>query len=103
MSYPLARPLLFDLETFARATSTHPELIRRLVGLGLIEAQQDAAGRLWFAPGDIATFARIQRLRACFGLNYAALGLVLHLLDRIAALEAASRRVEGNRPWIRTS
>jgi chaperone modulatory protein CbpM len=103
VSYPLARPLRLDLETFARATSTHPELVRRLAGLGLIEYEKDASGRLWFEPREIATFARIQRLRGSFGLNYAALGLVLHLLDRIAALEEASRRVEGNRRWIRTS
>ena len=38
-----------------------------------------------------AAMARVQRLRAGFGLNYAALGLVIDLLDRIAALEAAAR------------
>jgi hypothetical protein len=35
--------------------------------------------------------ARVQRLRAGFGLNYAAIGLVTDLLDRIAVLEAAAR------------
>jgi hypothetical protein len=34
----------------------------------------------------------MQRLRAGFALNYAALGLVADLLDRIAALEEALRR-----------
>ena len=33
----------------------------------------------------------MQRLRAGFALNYAALGLVTDLLDRITALEAALR------------
>jgi hypothetical protein len=33
----------------------------------------------------------MQRLHAGFALNYAALGLVTDLLDRIAALEAALR------------
>jgi hypothetical protein len=33
----------------------------------------------------------VQRLRAGFGLNYAAIGLVTDLLDRIAVLEAAAR------------
>jgi hypothetical protein len=37
----------------------------------------------------------MQRLRAGFALNYAALGLVCDLLDRIAALEAAQR----HRSW----
>jgi hypothetical protein len=47
---------------------------------------------LWFAPGQLAVVARIQRLRAGLGLNYASIGLVLDLLDRITALEAALRR-----------
>jgi hypothetical protein len=34
----------------------------------------------------------MQRLRAGFALNYAALGLVIDLLDRIAVLEAAARK-----------
>jgi chaperone modulatory protein CbpM len=101
--YPLARPVRLDLDSFARACSTHPELIRRFVGLGLLEAERDAAGRLWFRTAELATFARIQRLRSGFGLDYAALDLVLHLLDRIAVLEAASRRVGGDRSWTRTS
>ena len=36
--------------------------------------------------------ARIQRLRSGLGLNYAALGLVLDLLDRIAELEMTQVR-----------
>ena len=41
---------------------------------------------MWFAPSQLAAVARLQRLRAGFGLNYAALGLVVDLLDRIARL-----------------
>ena len=40
---------------------------------------------------EFAAVARVQRLRAGFALNYAAIGLVTDLLDRIAALEAALR------------
>jgi chaperone modulatory protein CbpM len=80
-----------SLEQFAALTGLHPDLIRRLVVLGLIEAGRDPAGELWFPRGQIAAVARLQRLRAGFALNYAALGLVADLLDRIAALEAALR------------
>jgi hypothetical protein len=44
----------------------------------------------------------LQRLRAGLALNYAALGVVVDLLDRIAVLEAALRRRPssiGGRPW----
>ena len=92
MSYALARPARLDLEVFARVTGTHPDLIRRLVTLGVLDADCDPAGRLWFAPGQVAALARIQRLRAGFALNYAALGLVTDLLERNALLETALRR-----------
>ena len=85
---PEARPL----EAFARAAGLHPDVVRRFVALGLVEATRDAAGQLWFAPSQIGAVARLQRLRAGFGLNYAALGLVVDLLDRIARLETAQRR-----------
>jgi chaperone modulatory protein CbpM len=92
VSYALIRARRLDLDAFAAASGTHPELIRRLVALGVLDATQDRAGNLWFAPGQLAALARIQRLRAGFALNYAAVGLVTDLLDRIAVLEAALRR-----------
>jgi hypothetical protein len=36
----------------------------------------------------------MQRLRAGFALNYAAIGLVTDLLDRVAILEAALRAAQ---------
>jgi hypothetical protein len=47
---------------------------------------------MWLTPQAPAVIARIQRLRATLSLNYAAVGLVLDLLDRITELEAALRR-----------
>jgi hypothetical protein len=85
----VASPRL-SLRTFSRATGLHPELIGRLVRLGLIDAIPDAAGRPVFAPEQVARAARIGRLRSQLSLNYAAIGLVLDLLDRIDALEARS-------------
>jgi hypothetical protein len=58
---------------------------------------------MWFAYGDLVAVARLQRLRRAFSLNYAALGLVVDLLDRIAALEADLRnhpRPARGRSWI---
>ncbi len=92
VTYALCRPGRLDLESFARVAGTHPDLVRRLVTLGVLDAETDAAGRLWFAPARRAAMARAQRLRAGFGLNYAAIGLVADLLDQIATLEMAARR-----------
>jgi hypothetical protein len=102
VNYALVRPARLDLESFAQATGTHPELVRRLVELGILDADQDLTGNLWFPVGQLSAMARIQRLRAGLGLNYASLGLVIDLLDRITVLEAALRRSSrrsGGRTW----
>ena len=94
--YLLARPIRLSLDTVAERSGLHPVLIRKLVALGLLDCTSDANGQLWFAPSTMATLARIQRLRSQLSLNYAAIGLVLDLLDRIAALEA---QVRSRQPW----
>lgn len=108
MTRALARPRRYDLDSFARATGVHPELVRRFVALGLVEASRDASGALWFSPTELAVVARIRRLHAGLPLNYAAIGIVADLLDRIAELEAtlsaAARspvRRNGGTSWIR--
>jgi chaperone modulatory protein CbpM len=92
-----------DLVRFARATGVHPDLVRRLLALGLLEPDRDAAGTPWFGPDQVLAIARVQRLRAGLGLNYPALGVVVELLDRIAELErqlrAATSRASGGQPW----
>ena len=90
--YELARRPGMELDAFARGCGLHPDLVRRLVALGLLACRQDARGQLLFPPSALATVGRIQRLRTGLGLNYAAIGLVLDLLDRIDELESASRR-----------
>ena len=50
----LVRSASLNLEAFARATGTHPDLVRRLVALGVLDADRDAAGELWFAPSQAA-------------------------------------------------
>jgi DNA-binding transcriptional MerR regulator len=91
-----------SLQTVARRSGVHPDLIRRFVALGLVEAERDASGGLAFEPTAPAALARVQRLRTGLCLNYASIGLVLDLLDRISLLEAALRRA-GTRsetpPW----
>jgi hypothetical protein len=94
MTYPMTRPVRLSLDGFARSAGLHPQLVERFVALGLLDAGRDAAGELWFSPAELARVARVQRLHAALALNYAAIGLVLDLLDRIDELEG--RR---STPW----
>jgi chaperone modulatory protein CbpM len=106
MTYPLARAPRhaigrLSLTTFSNTGGVHPEMVRRLVALGLLDPEHDAAGDLWFGRDQLLALARVRRLRAGLGVNYAALGLVIDLLDRIAALERelrvpTSRRAGGS-------
>jgi hypothetical protein len=98
IAYPMTRPSRLSLDRFARQAGLHPQLVQKFVALGLLDAERDATGALWFGPAALVTVARVQRLRAGLSLNYAAIGLVLDLLDRIDELEAASRRT-GSRTW----
>lgn len=96
---PLPR---LSLDTVARRSGLHPDLVRRFVALGLVDAERDAAGHLVFDPAAPAVLARVQRLRSGLCLNYASIGLVLDLLDRISLLEAALRdrgRRSDSPPW----
>lgn len=97
-AYPLARLPVLDLDSFARRVAIHPDLLRRFAALGLVPARRDANGGLWFGPEQTAVVARIQRLRAGLSLNYAAIGVILSLLEHIDGLEAAARRRGPHRP-----
>jgi chaperone modulatory protein CbpM len=99
--YVLARPAEMRLEAFARGCALHPDVVRRFVALGLLTCRSDAQGELWFHPSALLTVARIQRLRVGLGLNYAAIGLVLDLLDRINELES-TRRQRRTLQWTST-
>ncbi|MFD5628998.1 chaperone modulator CbpM [Streptomyces sp. NPDC127072] len=89
--YALVPVSRLSLAAVARSSGLHPDLIRRFVALGLVDAERDAAGHLVFDATAPAVLARVQRLRSGLCLNYASIGLVLDLLDRISLLEAALR------------
>jgi chaperone modulatory protein CbpM len=88
----------WSLDDFARAARLHPQLVTRLVRLGLLTPNTDASGRPWFPAVQLARLARIQRLRIGLGLNYTAVGVVLDLLDRIDDLESQLRTMQRAHP-----
>ena len=100
--YVLARRPGIQLDVFATRCGLHPDMVRRLVALGLVACQQDARGDLWFEPSALVTVARIQRLRTGLGLNYAAIGLVRRPAGphRRAGIRLSPI---GGSPWTSTS
>jgi MerR family transcriptional regulator, heat shock protein HspR len=74
----------------------HPELVERLVRLGLIDSQErQADGEVVFQADVIPMIRTILRLRNELGVNYAGIGVVLELMARIDTLEDHVRELEG--------
>lgn len=73
----------------------HPELIERLVRIGLVDyAERDAHGEVLFHADVIPLIRRILRLRNHLGVNYAGIGVILELMARIESLEKDIRELE---------
>jgi chaperone modulatory protein CbpM len=83
-----------SLDALARQAGLHPELVRRLVRLGLVEPIGGTRSAPLFAPGAPALLARAARLRRDLGLGYPAAVFASELLARIDVLEARLRRYE---------
>lgn len=78
---------LVALEVLAREAGLHPELVRRLIVLGALEAHGGTTGAPLFHRDAAARLARLVRLRRDLGLDYAGAMLACDLLARIEALE----------------
>lgn len=87
------------LDELAREAGVHPELVRRLARIGLIEPLSPGSD-LW-PPAAAGRLARAVRLRRDLGLNYAGALLAVDLVERIDDLERRLRRYE-EVTWIRT-
>ena len=79
------------IDALAREAGVHPGLVRRLIGLGLIEPGGGTTAAPMFRREDAALLARALRLRRDLGLNYAGAVLACELLARIDELEQRSR------------
>jgi chaperone modulatory protein CbpM len=80
-----------SLNALATQAGVHPDLVRRLFGLGLIEPRGGTRAAPLFRRQDAALLDRALRLRRDLGLNYAGAILTCELLARIDELEAQLR------------
>ncbi len=83
------------LTEVAYRSGVHPELIERLVRLGLIDfVERDVDGEALFQADVTATIRKILRLRYQLGVNYSGIGVILELMARIDSLEENIRELE---------
>jgi DNA-binding transcriptional MerR regulator len=80
-----------SLNALATQAGLHPDLVRRLVALGLIEPGGGTRAAPLFRRQDAALLHQALRLRRDLGLNYAGAILACELLARIDELEAQLR------------
>lgn len=77
---------LLRMSDLAHTVGLHPDLINRFLTLGLIEPATQRPEPL-FTDEAIVRIGRILRLRRDMGVNLAAAGIILDLLDQIEKLK----------------
>ncbi len=84
-----------ELREVAYRCGIHPDLVERLVRLGLIDYEERRPdGVVLFQHDVVPTIRRILRLRNELGVNYVGVGVILELMARIEALEEQIRELE---------
>ena len=74
------------LDELSRLVDLHPEMVLRLVDLGLVDPEVGEPDWL-FQDTAVPRIWKIRRLHRDLGINWAGIGVVLDLLDRIDDLE----------------
>jgi DNA-binding transcriptional MerR regulator len=90
---PLPPPgSLLTVEELSRLAQVHPDMIQCFVDWDLVEPERTDPEMLF--PGRVVPrIRRILRLRKDLGVNWAGIGVVLDLLDRIDTLEGELGRL----------
>ena len=79
-------PETLTLDELSRLVDLHPEMVLRLVDLGLVDPEVGEPEWL-FQDTAVPRIWKIRRLHRDLGINWAGIGVVLDLLDRIDDLE----------------
>ena len=82
---------LYDLETASAASNTHPDLIRRYCGVGLIVAEESEEDKLFFDDDAIYWLRQIEALRREGGISQHGLRLIVDLLQEVERLQMELR------------
>jgi DNA-binding transcriptional MerR regulator len=77
---------MLTLEELSRLVDLHPEMVVRLVDLGLVDPEVSEPEWL-FQDTVVPRIWKVKRLHRDLGVNWAGIGVVLDLLDRIDDLE----------------
>jgi DNA-binding transcriptional MerR regulator len=77
---------MLTLEELSRLVDLHPEMVVRLVELGLVDPEVSEPEWL-FEDTVVPRVWKIRRLHRDLGINWAGIGVVLDLLERIEGLE----------------
>ena len=90
-SRPASEELL-SAGDLARLARLHPEMVDKLIDWGLIDPVEHEP-HLLFPETAVPRIWRIMRLRQDLGINWAGIGVVLELLDKIDQLEREIARL----------
>jgi DNA-binding transcriptional MerR regulator len=83
---------LLSAGDLARLARLHPEMVERLIEWGLIDPVEREP-QLLFPETAVPRIWRIMRLRRDLSINWAGIGVVLDLLDKIDRLEREIARL----------
>ena len=75
------------LEAAAARVGLHPVLVERFVEFGLVEPAERTGEDLRFDAACLPRLVAISRLRRDLGVNLQGVGVILDLVDRLAAVQ----------------